>query len=72
MDFVKNLPNSHGFEAISMVVDKLSKGAHFIPLRHPFMESSVAKIFIENVVKLHKISKSIVTNWDKNLISNFG
>ena len=61
MDFVERLPTS-GHEAILIVMDRLIKGAHFIPLRHRFMASSVAKVFIENVVKMRGITQSIVTD----------
>ena len=71
MDFVERLPMSRGHEAILVVVDRLSKGAYFIPLRHPFIASSVAKIFIENMVKLHGIPRSIVTDWEALFMSSF-
>ncbi|KAI9169026.1 hypothetical protein LWI28_005726 [Acer negundo] len=59
---IEGLSSSGGYESILVVVDRLSKGAHFIPLRHPFTASSVAKAFVDNVVKLHRIPRSIVTD----------
>ncbi|KAI9173955.1 hypothetical protein LWI28_009289 [Acer negundo] len=49
MDFVEGLPSSGGYESILVVVDRLSKGAHFIPFRHHFIASSVVKTFVDNV-----------------------
>lgn len=41
------------------------KYAHFLPLVHPFSASGVAKIFLDNVVKLHGVPQIIVSDRDK-------
>ncbi|KAI9182524.1 hypothetical protein LWI28_026190 [Acer negundo] len=64
-------PSSGGYESILVMVDRLSKGAHFIPLKHLFTASSVAKTFLDNVVKLHSIPQSIVNDRGKLFMSSF-
>ncbi|KAM3269489.1 putative protein isoform X1 [Capsicum chacoense] len=55
MDFIDGLPKSHGYEVILVVVDRLRKYGHFLPLKHPYTAQSVAHVFLDNIVKLHGI-----------------
>lgn len=42
-----------------------SKFAHFVPLRHPYTAASVAKVFMDNIYKLHGLPKSIISDRDR-------
>lgn len=71
MDFVDGLPRSSGYFVILIVVDRLSRYAHFIPLSHPFTSKSVALLFIREIVRLYGLPLSIVSDCDKIFMNPF-
>lgn len=71
MDFITALSTLKGFTVILVVVDRLSKFAHFAPLKSDFSSAIVADTFIANVVKLHGIPNSIISDRDWVFISKF-
>lgn len=71
MDFVEGLPKSDGYSVILVVVDRFTKYAHFIPLKHPYTAQIIARVVLDNIVKLHGLPKTVVTDRDKVFMSSF-
>jgi hypothetical protein len=71
MDFIVLLPKSGNKLVIMVVIDHLSKYAHFCALQHPFTASTVARIFMDNIFKLHRMPHYIVFERDPTFTSNF-
>lgn len=56
---------------IFVVMDRLSKYAHFIPLWYPYTAVMVAAVFMHEVVRLHGLLESIVTDRDRVFLNYF-
>ena len=71
MDFIEGLPKSNGYSVIMVVVDRLTKFAHFVAVKHPYTTSTIAQLFMDNIVKLHGLPNSIVSDRDIIFVSAF-
>ena len=71
LDFVEALPRVGGKSIILTVVDRFSKYCHFIPLTHPYTAESVAQVFFAEIVRLHGVPQSIVSDRDPVFTSFF-
>ena len=72
MDFIIGLPKSKKQnDSIFIVIDKLSKEAHFIPLKSTYRVVSIVDIFLKEIFRLHGIPKSIILDRDVKFTGNF-
>eukprot|EP00253_Pinus_taeda_P018433 PITA_18433 len=72
MDFITGLPRTKkGNDSIMVVVDKLSKAAHFIPAQSTYKAVQIAHLFMQNVFRLHGLPKVIISDRDVKFTSTF-
>ncbi|KAG8474681.1 hypothetical protein CXB51_031149 [Gossypium anomalum] len=72
MDFVSGLPLTPGKkDAIWVIVDRLTKSAHFIPVRTDYSLNKLAELYIREIVRLHGIPLSIISDRDPRFTSRF-
>jgi ribosomal protein L21E len=72
LDFITGLPrNAKQNDSIMVVVDKLSKAAHFIPVKSTYKAINIAEIFMKEIFRLHGIPKVIISDRDVKFTGNF-
>ena len=72
MDFVVGLPRTQvGFDGVWVIVDRLTKTSHFLPFKTRWSVSKLAELFISEIVRLHRVLVSIMSNRDPRFTSHF-
>jgi hypothetical protein len=67
---VVGLPRSpHGKDAIWVVIDRLTKVVHFIPMKQTSSTADLVPLYIKEVVRSHGVPKYIVSNRDSKFVS---
>jgi len=72
MDFVTHLPRSvRGHDSIWVIVDRLTKCAHFLPINQKMSLDKLAKLYVKEIVRLHGVPASIISDRDPRFTSRF-
>ena len=72
MDLVSGLPRSpHGHDAIWVIVDRLTKSAHFLAIRLTDSTDFLSRLYIREIMRLHGIPVTIISDGDARFTSHF-
>jgi transposase InsO family protein len=69
MDFVVGLPECKGFDAVQVVVDRLSKMRHFNPCHTTIDVVGLARLFLREVICLHSFPQTMVSDRGPQIVS---
>jgi hypothetical protein len=73
MDFITGLPcTQKGYDSIWVIVDRLTKVAHFIPVKTTYKVSQLAELYMARIVSLHGVPKEIILDRGSQFTSDFG
>ncbi|GJZ71269.1 putative reverse transcriptase domain-containing protein [Tanacetum coccineum] len=71
MDFITKLPKSSEHDTIWVIVDRLTKSAHFIPTRETDSMETLTRLYIKKIILRHEVSISIISDRDSHFTSRF-
>jgi transposase InsO family protein len=72
MDFIVGLPNtSQRYDSIWVIVDRLTKTAHFLPVLTTYNANKYAEIYLDQIVRLHGIPKMIISDCGAQFVARF-
>jgi hypothetical protein len=72
MDFIVGLPpTAYKVDSIWVIVDRLTKSAHFIPVQTRFTAKKYAEIYIARILCLHGVLKTIISDRGSQFVAHF-
>jgi hypothetical protein len=72
MDFITGLPKTiHGYDSIWVIVDRLTKSAHFLPVKTTYRAKQYAELYLTRIVCLHGVPKIIVSDSGPQFVAHF-
>ena len=72
MDFVVGLPRTtNGHDVVWVIVDRLTKSAHFLPIKITYSLEQLAYFYVNEIIRLHGVPKSIISDRDSDFMSAF-
>ena len=72
MDFITKLPRtSSGHDTIWVIVNRLTKSAHFLPIKETDKMDKLARLYVKEIVTQHGIPVSIISDRDSRFTSRF-
>jgi transposase InsO family protein len=71
INFIFELPESHGYDAIINVVDSVTKHAHFIPKHTTITAEGAAQLYLQDVWKHHGTPRAVLSDRGSQFIAGF-
>jgi hypothetical protein len=72
MDFIMGFPHtSHEYNSIWVIVDRLTKSAHFIPIATIYSIGQYAELYISHIVRYHGIPRTIISDRGSIFVARF-
>lgn len=71
VDFITELPESHGYDAIMVVVDRLTKRAHVLPTHTTISAEGTARMFLNHIWKLHGLPRKVISDRGPQFVAEF-
>jgi len=71
IDFIVELPKFSRYDTVMMVVDSISKQAHFIPMHTMVTAEGAARLFFYNMWKLHRLPQCVISDHGPQFVALF-
>src|SRR4029079_6426166 len=72
MDFIVGLPpTSKGYDSIWVIIDRLTKSAHFLPVKTRYSSHQYAEVYMARIVSLHGVHKTIISDRGSQFVARF-